>query len=143
MFCKNCGKEVDPNAVACPSCGCAPSKGNKFCPNCGAETKQEQIVCLKCGVALESMPKPTADGDGKNRVTASLLAIFLGAIGAHEFYLGHNRSALIRLAMGIIGLVIGLTFVASLIGLIEGIIYLTKSDEEFKQIYVLGGKEWF
>lgn len=143
MFCKNCGKEVDQKAVACPSCGCAPTSGNKFCPNCGAETTPEQIVCLKCGVALENQTVVAGGGGGKARMTAALLAIFLGAIGAHEFYLGHNRSALIRLAMGLVGLVIGLTFVASLIGLIEGILYLTKSDEEFEQIYVIGGKEWF
>jgi len=143
MFCKNCGKEVDANAIACPGCGCSPIAGNKFCPNCGAETAAEQIVCLKCGVALETPKSINAGASGKSRVTAALLAIFLGAIGAHEFYLGHNRSALIRLAVGVVGLVIGLTFVASLIGLIEGIIYLTKSDEEFNQVYLIGGKEWF
>jgi hypothetical protein len=35
------------------------------------------------------------------------------------------------------------TFVMSIIGLIEGIIYLCKSDEEFVRTYVDGRKEWF
>ena len=144
MFCKSCGREVDGKAVACPGCGCNPVEGNKFCSNCGAEISAGQVVCLKCGVALDgrSAVAAVSPSTGKNRVTAALLAIFLGAIGAHEFYLGHNTSALIRLAIGVVGLVVGLTFVTSLLGLIEGIIYLTKSDEEFNRIYVVGGKEW-
>ena len=142
MYCKNCGKEVDANAVACPGCGCVPTNGNKFCPNCGAETAANQVVCLKCGVALGGAAAATACAGDKSRVTAALLAIFLGGVGAHEFYLGHGKSGLIRLAIGIVGLCIMIP-AASLIGLIEGIIYLTKTDEEFKRIYVIGGKEWF
>ena len=142
MFCKNCGKEVDANAIACLGCGCAPGNGSKFCPNCGAETQAAQVVCIKCGVALQNAAATVPTDGGKSRVTAALLAIFLGAIGAHEFYLGHSTSGLIRLAIGIVGLVI-LIPAASIIGLIEGIIYLTKSDEEFQRVYVSGGKEWF
>lgn len=140
MYCKNCGKEVDTNAVACPGCGCVPTNGAKFCPNCGEGTQPGQVVCLNCGVALGG-GAPSAPG-AKGRVTAALLAIFLGAIGAHEFYLGHNTSGLIRLGIGIVGLVIHVP-AASIIGLIEGIIYLTKSDEEFQRVYVAGGREWF
>ena len=141
MYCKNCGKEVDANAVACPGCGCVPSNGSKFCPNCGAETQAVQVVCIKCGVALQNV-SATATSGGKSRITTALLAIFLGGIGAHEFYLGHSTSGLIRLAIGIVGLAIFIP-AASIIGLIEGIIYLTKSDDEFHRVYVAGGKEWF
>jgi len=142
MFCKNCGKEVDANAIACLGCGCAPGNGSRFCPNCGAETQAAQVVCIKCGVAVQNAAATATADAGKNRVTAALLAIFLGGIGAHEFYLGHSTSGLIILAIGIVGLVI-LIPAASIIGLIEGIIYLTKSDEEFQRVYVAGGKEWF
>ena len=142
MYCKNCGKEVDANAIVCLGCGCVPADGNKFCPNCGAETQAGQIVCLKCGVALGGVAAPAANVGDKSRVTAALRGIFLGGSGAHQFYLGHNKSGLIRLAIGIVGLCIMLP-AASIIGLIEGIIYLTKSDEEFQKTYVVGGKEWF
>ena len=35
------------------------------------------------------------------------------------------------------------TFVMAVIGIIEGIIYLTKTDDEFLRIYVDGRREWF
>lgn len=142
MFCRTCGKEVAENAVACMSCGCDPRKGDKFCPNCGAEVSVAQVVCVKCGVAL----KPSAVSGGgngkKDKTAAGLLAIFFGALGIHEFYLGNNTSAIIRLAITLLtcgwgGAILGI------ISLIEGIIYLTKSDEEFKTIYVEGHKAWF
>lgn len=50
MFCRNCGKEVAEQAVACMACGLAPTNGNKFCWNCAAETNAAAIVCVKCGV---------------------------------------------------------------------------------------------
>lgn len=34
-------------------------------------------------------------------------------------------------------------FVMGIIGLIEGILYLTKSDQEFREIYIDGAREWF
>ena len=72
------------------------------------------------------------------RMTAGLLGIFLGGWGIHKFYLGMNKPAVIQLIA---------TFVtcgaAGLVGFIEGIIYITKSDEEFIQLYQVDQKEWF
>ena len=71
------------------------------------------------------------------KVTAGILAILLGGLGVHKFYLGYTTP-------GIIQLVLGLCFgIGSVIGIIEGIIYLTKSDEDFIRIYQTGKKEWF
>ena len=142
MYCKNCGKEVDVNAIVCLECGFAPTNGDKFCLHCGAETKAGQAICLKCGAALENAAPAAVPAGDKSRIAAALLAIFLGGLGAHEFYLGHNKSGLIRIAIGIVGLCLMLP-AASIIGLIEGIIYLTKSDSEFHKTYVVDGKEWF
>jgi hypothetical protein len=36
-----------------------------------------------------------------------------------------------------------LTVVMPIIGIIEGIIYLTKTDAEFYQLYVVQKKQWF
>jgi hypothetical protein len=52
MFCRNCGNELNANAIACLSCGCDPNRGNKNCQNCGVETNPEQIICIKCGAGL-------------------------------------------------------------------------------------------
>jgi hypothetical protein len=52
MYCKNCGNEINANAIACLSCGCDPNRGNKNCQNCGVETNSEQIICITCGAGL-------------------------------------------------------------------------------------------
>ena len=76
----------------------------------------------------------------KDRTIAGILAILLGALGIHQFYLGNVGTAIIRIIMTIT--IIGAP-VSGLIALVEGIIYLTKSDEDFHQIYVDGNKSWF
>jgi uncharacterized OB-fold protein len=50
-YCRNCGKPVDVQAIACMSCGRAPSNGNSFCHNCGSTTDPAAILCVKCGVS--------------------------------------------------------------------------------------------
>ena len=72
------------------------------------------------------------------KVVAGILGILLGGLGVHKFYLGYTTPGIIQLALGLIT-----CGAAGIIGLIEGIIYLTKSDEEFIQTYQVGKKEWF
>lgn len=76
------------------------------------------------------------------RVIAGILGILLGSLGIHKFVLGYTNQGLILLAITIVTCGIGAT-VTSIIGLIEGIIYLTKSDEEFIFEYQTNKKEWF
>lgn len=82
----------------------------------------------------------------KDHVAAGLLAIFLGTLGVHKFYLGYNTSGFIMLAVTILGslLTFGLAgAVIAVISIIEGILYLTKSQSEFEQAYVFNKREWF
>lgn len=82
----------------------------------------------------------------KDHVAAGLLAIFLGVFGVHKFYLGYNTSGFIMLAVTILGSIFTLGLAAGVmwvIALIEGIIYLAKSQSEFDAIYVANKKEWF
>jgi TM2 domain-containing membrane protein YozV len=87
----------------------------------------------------------SASGDNK-KVLAGVLAIILGPLGVHKFILGYNKEGIILLAITLVvgfftcGVGVGLT---GIIGLIEGIIYLTKSDEEFYNTYQAGKKPWF
>jgi TM2 domain-containing membrane protein YozV len=72
------------------------------------------------------------------KLPAGLCGILLGGLGVHKFILGYTTEGLLQIAITIITCGIG-----SIIGLIEGIIYLTKSDEEFVRTYIQGKKGWF
>ncbi len=90
-----------------------------------------------------------ATASGKNKTAAGLLAIFLGHWGIHKFYLGYTVPGIIFLLINTVGWVITIWFlgipniILGIIVVIEGIIYLTKSDEEFEQTYVIGKKQMF
>ncbi len=78
----------------------------------------------------------------KSKIAAGLLGIFFGALGVHKFYLGMKKPALIMLLVSLFTFGVGAA-VFEVIGIIEGIIYLTMSDEQFNNTYVIGQKEWF
>ena len=78
------------------------------------------------------------DPANSKRVLAGVLGIVLGGLAIHRFVLGDTKGGLIRLAISVVTCGAG-----GLIGLVEGIIYLTKSDQEFHQIYLVGKKGWF
>ena len=76
------------------------------------------------------------------RVIAGILGILLGALGIHKFILGYTTEGIIMLLLTVLTCGIG-SAATGLIGLIEGIIYLTKSDEEFINSYQNNKKGWF
>ncbi len=97
----------------------------KYCSSCGEIIKKEAEICPKCGVRQMS-PK---SGMVKSKIVAGLLALLLGGIGIHKFYLGKP--------IGILYLFFFWTFIPAIVALVEGIIYLTFSgtDEEFTEKY--------
>lgn len=100
---------------------------------------REKIVSGLTAPAEE--PAPT----DKNKIAAALLAFFLGCFGAHKFYLGHTKEGVIMLLITLFGsllLFVG-PLVTGVIALVEAIMYITKSDREFYDTYVAGGKAWF
>ena len=76
------------------------------------------------------------------KIVAGILAILLGSLGIHKFYLGYNTAGIIMVLITVLTCGFG-GAVMGIIGLIEGIVYLTKTDEEFVATYVNGKKEWF
>lgn len=72
------------------------------------------------------------------RIVAGVLGIILGELGIHKFILGYITEGFIQ-----IGITIITCGIAGLIGKIEGIIYLTKSDEEFIYNYQTNKRGWF
>lgn len=101
----------------------------KYCTDCGKPIKAKAEICPKCGVRQSpASPLGNTTPGGHNRIVAALLAFFLGIVGAHKFYLG-------RTGQGILYLVFFWTFIPSLISLIEAILYLVSSDEDFARKY--------
>ena len=80
--------------------------------------------------------------DASKKIPAGILGILLGGLGIHKFILGYTKEGVIMLLVTLLTFGIGAGIMA-LIGLIEGIIYLVKSDEEFVSTYVTGKKGWF
>ncbi len=72
----------------------------------------------------EYMPDPS--WPVRSKIAAGILGILLGAIGAHKFYLG-------QIGKGILFVLFAWTGIPAIIGLIQGILYLTQSDEEFSR----------
>jgi len=72
------------------------------------------------------------------RVLCGVMGLLLGGFGIHRFILGDALGGILRLVISVVTCGVG-----SIIGFIEGIIYLTKSDEEFIRIYQIGKKGWF
>lgn len=80
-------------------------------------------------------PQPQQEN---KKVLAGVMALLFGGLGVHKFILGYTQEGIIQLVVSVLSCGIG-----SIIGFIEGIIYLTKSDEEFYNTYQANKKGWF
>ena len=87
-------------------------------------------------------PKPPG---ADKKVAAGICGILLGSFGVHKFLLGYTTEGVIMLVTWLLGLFLcGIpSLIINIIAIIEGITYLTRSDEEFSQTYILGKKGWF
>jgi len=74
----------------------------------------------------------------EKKIVAGICGILLGAFGVHKFILGYTKEGIIMLVVSL--LTCGLM---GIVGLIEGIIYLTKTDQEFVDTYITNHKTWF
>ncbi len=128
----------------CPSCGrqftTEQASVNVKCPYCGTEFSpaynqgyqqgfQQGYNSASGGTVFDCGPS------GRSRGVAALLAIFLGALGIHYFYLGKNTAGIVFLLISIFSCGI-LAAVTSVLALVQGIIMLTLTQEQFEQKYV-------
>ena len=103
----------------------------KFCTACGNQIHALAEICPVCGVRQMAPPVHAYPGAvmpghrGKDKTAAALLALLLGGIGAHKFYLG-------KVGQGILYLLLCWTFLPAIAGFIEGIMYLTMSEQKFQ-----------
>lgn len=133
------------------------------CPRCSAQNSSLNTTCMTCGSALPIAPMPMQQvnyggpkpAGADKKILAGIMGIVLGGLGIHKFVLGYQQEGIIMLSvnlLSIIGLIVScgilfpLMFVSmavGIVGLVEGIMYLTKSDEEFVQTYIVNKKPWF
>lgn len=76
------------------------------------------------------------------QIAAGVLGILLGCLGIHKFILGYTGAGIVMLLLSVLSCGI-FAPVIGIIGLIEGIIYLTQSEEEFYRRYIAGRRAWF
>lgn len=171
-FCKACGvslelsrpePEPEPEYKYCTHCGAENAPTALFCMNCGTKLGEDEMFeqyddepqydgysqyddYSQYSSQYQQQYGPQYGGqqppEYKSKVTAGILGILLGAFGAHKFYLGYTKEALIMLLVSVLTLGIG-GAVMGIIGLVEGILYLTNSDGDFYYTYVEGHKGWF
>ena len=125
------------------------------CTQCGAQNNDLAQTCSQCHAPLPHTggyqpiqpPSPTYGGlpvqDWKQmgadkKLVAGLCGILVGGFGIHKFILGYTTEGIIQIVITLVTCGIG-----SVVGLIEGIIYLTKSDEDFVRTYIQNKRGWF
>src|ERR1041385_7308137 len=128
----------------------------RYCTKCGAINDETAQFCSICQAPLSAVDTgyqpmqsvhPGALTDwkamgGDKKLVAGILAILVGSLGVHKFILGYTTEGVIMLLVtvltcGVAGIVM------SIVGIVEGIMYLTKSDEEFVRTYIQNKKGWF
>jgi len=124
----------------------------RYCTKCGAQNDDLAQFCSTCQGALgpvsggyqpmQSVNQgPMIDWKTQGadkKLVAGICGILLGGFGVHKFILGYTTEGIIQIVITCVTCGIG-----SIIGLIEGIIYLTKSDEEFVRTYIQNKRGWF
>ncbi len=80
----------------------------------------------------------TVTSSENKKMIAGIVAIVIGSLGIHKFILGYTKEGIIQIIITFVTCGLG-----GIIPLIEGIIYLTKSDEEFYETYQVNKKGWF
>ena len=115
------------------------------------EKLQSEVNSLKNGnktVTAQSSEysDPTWDEIKSKKTTAGIIGLFFGAFGAHKFVIGYQKEGFIYLGVSVVGGIItcgGALAVTSILALIESIMLLTKTPEEFKRLYIDKKTPWF
>ena len=74
----------------------------------------------------------------EKKILCGILAILFGSLAIHKFILGYTKEGIIQLILSIVT-----CGIFGLVGFVEGIIYLTKSDQDFVDTYINGHRGWF
>ena len=101
-----------------------------ICPECKSWIDTASRMCPICGLRIKHLPRPA--NEGRSRITAALLALFLGIAGAHKFYLGSIKMGIIYVLISLTAIGFAITLALSIY---DAIVLFTLSDEEFSKKY--------
>jgi TM2 domain-containing membrane protein YozV len=126
----------------------------RYCTKCGAVNDESAQYCTTCQAPMSSpggyqpMQSVNQGSSGPmtdwksmgadKKIVAGICGILLGGFGVHKFILGYTTEGIIQIVITLVTCGAG-----SVVGLVEGIIYLTKSDEDFVRTYIQNKKGWF
>ncbi len=125
----------------------------RYCTKCGAVNDELAQNCTTCQAPLTPVsgyqpmqsvnqgapgPMDLKPPGADKKMVAGICGILLGGFGVHKFILGYTTEGIIQIVITLLTCGAG-----SIIGIIEGIIYLTKSDEDFVRTYIQNKKGWF
>ena len=121
--CPICGgqnsTQIGPNQYRCEYCG------HIFTPQTNTPQRTPQYAPQNNAYGFSQNPyNAPVINNGKNRTTADSIALFLGGLGGHHFYLGHTL-------MGVLCILLCWTYIPAILGIIEGVMLLSQTDEEF------------
>ena len=114
-YCGNCGHKFETDLFFCEKCGCGRGMGVRYCTACGARRDPAVQLCMQCGRSLSDDCTRH-----RSRIKAGLLAMFLGGLGAHSFYLGNFRKGCLQLLVTLATFGLG-----HLWGFVEGVMILS------------------
>ncbi|WP_195468630.1 NINE protein [Clostridium sp. D43t1_170807_H7] len=103
MYCRDCGQLISNDSLKCTNCGTRKGLGDNYCYRCGSRIKSHSIeVCEFCGAKLNNNIDEL-NIKIKNKLLAGLLALFLGGMGIHRFYLGYIKIGIVQLSLWVLG----------------------------------------
>jgi TM2 domain-containing membrane protein YozV/DNA-directed RNA polymerase subunit RPC12/RpoP len=79
-----------------------------------------------------------------SRITLAIIAFILGALGIHKFMMGFPKEGLMMIGVCIFCAPFFIGLIAmTVVGIIEGAIYIGMDDDEFHQKYEVERADWF